>query len=146
VVAAHGQAVPSVLVYSRRRFLRGVPSQFTESHLPLTKRPFTESVPHLRDLTSSFAESVKDYKNKGCHRELTLREAACLQSPAELIQVPCRCQGNCMTVRCKSFKATAECTVHCHGRNGGAQCINTGPSIVPSGIINLERNTRSAPP
>jgi hypothetical protein len=54
--------------------------------------PFTESVPHLRELTSSFAESVKNYNKKGCHRELTLREAARLQSPAELIQVRCRRQ------------------------------------------------------
>jgi len=52
----------NILVHSRRRFLRGVPSQFTEAHLPWTNRPFTESVPHLRELTSSFTESMKNYK------------------------------------------------------------------------------------
>ena len=52
----------NVLVHSRRRFLRGVPSQFTEAHLPWMNRPFTESVPHLRELTSSFTESMKNYK------------------------------------------------------------------------------------
>ena len=57
----------NVLVHSRRRFLRGVPSQFTEAHLPWTNRPFTESVPHLRELTSSFAESVKNYKYSALH-------------------------------------------------------------------------------
>jgi hypothetical protein len=50
------------------------------------------------------------------------------------------------TVRCKCFKANAECTLHCHGQDGGAQCINTGLSAAPSGTFNLERNTRSAPP
>ena len=30
-------------------------------------RPFTESVPHLRELTSSFAESVKIYKYSALH-------------------------------------------------------------------------------
>ncbi|KAF8539844.1 hypothetical protein BDD12DRAFT_805019 [Trichophaea hybrida] len=39
-----------------------------------------------------------------------------------------------------------ECTLYCHGRNGGAQCTNTGASAALSGTFNLERNTRSAPP
>ena len=37
-------------------------------------------------------------------------------------------------------------TLHCHGQDGGAQCINTRPSAAPSGTFNLERNRRSAPP
>ena len=57
----------TVLVHSRRQFLRGVPSQFTEAHLPWTNRPFTESVPHLRELTSSFTESMKNYKSSMHH-------------------------------------------------------------------------------
>jgi len=57
----HGTFIP-VLVHSRRRSLRGVPSQFTEAHLPWTDGSFTESVPHLCELTSSFAESMKNYK------------------------------------------------------------------------------------
>ena len=61
-IHAHG-----VLVYSRRRFLRGVPRQFTEAHLPWKNRPFTESVPHLRELTSSFAESVKNSQCSPLH-------------------------------------------------------------------------------
>ena len=56
-----------VLVHSRRRLLRGVPSQFKEAHLPWTNRPFTEFVPHLRQLTSSFAESVTNYKYSALH-------------------------------------------------------------------------------
>jgi hypothetical protein len=51
-----------------------------------------------------------------------------------------------MTVRGKCFKAKAECTLHCDGRDGGAQCINTGPSTAPPGTFNPERNRRSAPP
>jgi len=85
-------------------------------------------------LTSSIPHQVPPFK-KGSHRELTLREAAHLQSPAELIQVHCRCKGNCTTVCCKCFKAKAECILHCHGRDGGAQCINTGPSAAPSGTF-----------
>jgi len=50
------------------------------------------------------------------------------------------------TVCCKSFKANYECTLYCHGRNGGVRCINTGLSAAPSGTFNLEQNTRSAPP
>jgi hypothetical protein len=96
-------------------------------------------------LTSTIPHQIPSFK-KGSHRELTLREAARLQSPAELIQVRCRCKGNCTTVRCKCFKAKAECTLHCHGQDGGTQCINTGASAAPSGTFNLERNTRSAPP
>jgi len=44
------------------------------------------------------------------------------------------------------FQTKAECTLHCPGRDGGAQCINTGASAAPSGTFNLERNTRSVPP
>jgi len=51
-----------------------------------------------------------------------------------------------MTIRCKCIKAKAECTIHRHGRDGGTQCINTAPSVAPSGSFNLERNRRSAPP
>ena len=98
---------------------------------------------NLDHLTSTIALHVPPFK-KGHHRELTLCEAARLQSPAELIQVRCSCKGNCTTDRCKGFKAKAECTLHCHGRDGGAQCKNTGPSAAPSGTFNLERNTRSA--
>jgi hypothetical protein len=90
-------------------------------------------------LTCTIPHQIPPFK-KGSHRELTLREAARLQSPAEHIQVRWRCKGNCTTVRCKCFKAKAECTLHCHGRGGGAQCINTGPSAAPSGTFNLERN------
>ena len=97
---------------------------------------------NLDRLTSTIAHHVPPFK-KGHHRELTLREAARLQSPAELIQVRCRCEGNCTTDRCKCFKAKVECTLHCHGPDGGAQCKNTGPSAAPSGTFNLERNTRS---
>jgi len=82
-------------------------------------------------LTSTIPHQVPPFK-KGNYRELTLREATHLQSPAELIQVHCRCKGNCTMVRCKCFKAKAECTLHCHGRDGGAQCIDTGPSAAPS--------------
>ena len=51
-----------------------------------------------------------------------------------------------MTVRCKCFRPKVECTLHCHGRDGGAQGINTGPSAAPSGTSNLKLNTRSVPP
>jgi len=74
-----------------------------------------------------------------------LREAAHLQSAAELIQLRCRCKGNCTTVLCEGFKAKAECTLHCHGRDDGAQCINAGSSTAPSGTFNFEQNTKSAP-
>jgi hypothetical protein len=77
---------------------------------------------------------------KDSHRELTLREAAHLQSPAQLIQVRCGCKGNCTTIRCKCFKSKVECTLHCHGRDGGEQCTNTGVTAVPSGTFNLKRN------
>ena len=96
-------------------------------------------------LTSTIPHQIPTFK-KGSHRELTLQEAACPQSPAELFEVRFRCKGNCTTVHCKCFKAKGECTLHCHDRNGGAQCINTGPSAAPSGTFNLEQNTRSAPP
>jgi len=96
-------------------------------------------------LTSTTQEQIPPFK-KNTHRELTLREAARLQSAAELIQVRCRCKGNCTTGHCKCFKPKVKCTLHCHGRDGGAQCTNTGPSAAPSGTFNLERNTRLAPP
>jgi len=62
-------------------------------------------------------------------------------SPAEFNQRYCirSAQRNC-------FKAKVECTLHCHGRDGGAQCTNTGASAAPSGNFNLKRNTRTAPP
>jgi hypothetical protein len=96
-------------------------------------------------LTSNIPHRIPPFE-KGSHRELTLREAPQLQSPAEFIQLRCRCKGDCTTVRCKSFKAKAECTVHWHGRDGGAQCTNTGASAAPSGTFHLERNARSDPP
>ena len=77
--AAITTGITTVLVHSRRRFLHGVPSQFTEARLPWTNRPFTESVPHLRELTSSFAESVKNYKYSALH--------ACMQSAASVFAV-----------------------------------------------------------
>jgi len=86
-------------------------------------------------LTSIIPHQIPPLK-KGSHRELTLWEAARLQSPAVLIQVRWRCKGNCTTVRCKCFKAKAECTLRCHGRDGGAQCINTGPSAALLGTCN----------
>jgi len=43
------------------------------------------------------------------------------------------------------FKAKVECTLHCHGRDGGAQCTNAEASAEPSGSFNLERNTKTAP-
>jgi hypothetical protein len=95
--------------------------------------------------TSTIPHQILPFK-KGRHREFTLQEAARLQSPAELIQVRCKCKHNCTTVRCKCFKAKAECTLHCHGRDGGALCISAGPSAAPSGTFNLERNTRTASP
>jgi hypothetical protein len=96
-------------------------------------------------LTSTIPHHIPPFK-KGSHRELTLREAARLQSPAELMQVRCGCKGNCATVRCKCFKGKVECTLHCHGRDGGARCTNTGDSAAPSGTFKLKRNTRPAPP
>ena len=70
---------------------------------------------NMDHLTSTIPHQIPPFK-KGSHRELTLREAARLQSPAELIQVLWRCKGNCTTVRCKCFKEKAQCTLHCHGR------------------------------
>jgi hypothetical protein len=43
-------------------------------------------------------------------------------------------------------KAKAERTLHCHGRDGGAHCMNTGSFAAPSGTFNFDRNRRSAPP
>ena len=48
-----------IQVHSRRRLLWGVRSLVTESHLSRMNRPFTQSVPHHRELTSSFTESIK---------------------------------------------------------------------------------------
>jgi len=79
--------------------------------------------------------------NMGSHRELTLREAARLQSPAEIIQVRCGCKGNCATIRCSCFKAKVDCTLHCHGRNDGMHCTNTGASVALSGTFSLALNT-----
>ena len=59
-------------------------------------------------------------RKEGSHRELTNREAARLQSPAELIQVRCGCKGDCATIHYTYFKAKVDCTFNCHGRNGGA--------------------------
>jgi hypothetical protein len=62
------------------------------------------------------------------------------------MQVRCECKGNCATVRWKCFKGKVESTLHCHGRDGGEHCTNTGDSAAPSGTFKLKRNTRSAPP
>jgi hypothetical protein len=48
---------------------------------------------HMDPHTSTIPHQIPPFK-KGCHRELTLQEAARLQSQAELIQVRCRCKGN----------------------------------------------------
>jgi len=88
--------------------------------------------------------TIPDYipaYNKGSHRELTLQEAARLQSPDVLIQVRCGCNGNCATVRCSCFKAKVDCTLHCHGRNDGMHCTNTRPSVALSGTFSLALNT-----
>jgi len=96
-------------------------------------------------LTSTIPHRIPPFE-KCSHRELTLWDAAGLQSPAEFIQVHCRCKGDCTTVHCNCFKAIPECTIHCHGRDGDAQCTNTGTSAAPTGTFNLERNARSDPP
>jgi len=95
--------------------------------------------------TSTIPHPIPPFK-KGSHRELTLREAAHLWSPAELIQVRCEYKGNCATVRDKWFTGKVECTLHCHGRDRGAHCTKTGDLAAPSGTIKLIRKTRSAPP
>jgi len=82
---------------------------------------------------------------KGSHRRLSLRKAARLQSPAELISVHCGCKGNCSTIRCKCFKAKVECTLHCHGQNDVVQCRNNGDLAAPSGTFNLKRKTTPTP-
>jgi len=85
-----------------------------------------------------FVSTDNSSSSPSSSRVNTLREAAFLQSPAEHIQVNCRCKGNCTTVRCKCSKAKAECKFDCHGRDGGAQCINSGPSAAPSRTFNLQ--------
>ena len=61
---------------------------------------------------------------------LTLREAAHILSPAELIQVPCECKWNCGTICCKCFKVKVESTLHCHGQDGGV-CSSPFTEAVP---------------
>jgi len=148
----------SVLVHSRRHILRGVASQVMEANLPWTNHPLPESVPHLCGLTSLFTELVKNYKYSALHACMCTHchvPTLCWLYPAEVNQrnrvrsaqrnwVHSRCKGT--TVHCKCFKAKAECTLRCHGRNGGAQCINTAASAAPSGTFNLEQNTWSVPP
>ena len=91
-------------------------------------------------LCATIPHQIPAYE-KGSHRELTLREAARLQSPAALIQVRCGCKGNCATIRCSCFKAKVDCTLHCHGRNDGMHCTNTGASAALSGTFSLALNT-----
>jgi len=61
--------------------------------------------------TSTIPHQYPPFK-KYSDPENTFREAACLQSPAELIPVLWRWTGNCTTVCCKCFKAKAKCTLH----------------------------------
>jgi len=82
---------------------------------------------------------------KSSHCMLSLREAALLQSPAELMRVRCGCRGNCNTIRCNCFKAKVQCTLHCHGQTDGVECTNNGVSAVPSGTCNLKRKTVPRP-
>ena len=82
---------------------------------------------------------------KGRHCMLSLQEALRLQSPAELIQVRCGCKGHCNTIRCKCFKATVECTLHCLGQNDEVQCTNNGVLAAPSATFNLKRKTTARP-
>jgi hypothetical protein len=95
-------------------------------------------------LVATIPHHIPTFKN-GSHRMLSLREAAHLQSPAELMQVRCGCKGNCNTIRCKCFKAKVECTLHCHGQTDGVKCTNNGVSAAPSGTFNLERKTIPRP-
>ena len=90
-------------------------------------------------LAATISHQIPTFK-KDSHCELTLREAAHLQSPAQLIQLRCGCKDNCTTIPCKCFRAKIECTLHCHGRDGDERCTNTGVSAVPSGTFNLKRN------
>jgi len=94
----------------------------------------------MHRLAATIPHRIPPFK-KDSHRELTLREAARLESPTELIQVRCGCKRNCGTIRCKCFKAKVECTLHFHGGDDGAQCTNAGVSKAPSGTLNLKRNT-----
>jgi len=75
------------------------------------------------------------------HQELILREAACLQSCVELIEIRCGCIGFIDTLGCMSFKAKVNCTVHYDGREGGTHCTNSGASQAPSGTFNFAWNT-----
>ena len=38
------------------------------------------------------------------------------------------------------FQYKIDCTLHCHGRNSGSQCTNTGDSAAPSSTIRLALN------
>jgi len=95
-------------------------------------------------LAATIPHHIPTFK-KGSHHMLSLREAAHLQSPAELMQVCCGCKGNCNTIRCKCFKAKVECTLHCHGQTDGVKCTNNGVSAAPSGTFNLKWKTIPRP-
>jgi hypothetical protein len=96
-------------------------------------------------LAATIPHHIPPYK-KDSHRELTLREAARIQSPAQFIQVRCGCKGDCATIRCKCFKSGIECTLHCHGRIGGANCTNTGGRVAPTGTFHLiQKEARAVP-
>jgi hypothetical protein len=95
-------------------------------------------------LAATIPHQIPTFK-KGSHHMLSLREAARLQSPVELMQVRCGCKGNCNTIRCKCFKAKVECTLHCHGQTDGVKCTNNGDLAAPSGTFNLIRKTIPRP-
>ena len=105
-----------VLVHPRRWFHRGVPSQFTEAHLPWTNRPFPESAPHLDELTSTFTESVKFLKYSAQHA--------------------CMCTHWHVRILCWLYPVE----FNQRNRVRSAQYINTGASAAPSGTFNLERS------
>ena len=47
-------------------------------------------------------------------KELTLSQAAHLNSSGERVIISCQCRGNCVSKRCRCFKNEVKCSVHCH--------------------------------
>jgi hypothetical protein len=73
-------------------------------------------------------------------KEVTLGLAAREASTSARVGISCQCKGQCSTKRCRCYKETKECSVHCH--NDDHNCGNLSGLSTRTEIALVERPKR----
>jgi hypothetical protein len=73
-------------------------------------------------------------------KQVTLGLAAREASTSARVGVSCQCKGQCSTKRCRCYKETKECSVHCH--NDDHNCGNLSGLATRTEIALVERPRR----